>query len=268
MEYCSINIEPLKSFDDGLPVYFLTGKKHLYQTLFCIQSLTRISDQRFRFILVDDGSFNKTILRRIGRQIPDAEIITKEIIEKNLEEQLPKKDFASIHHKRKVYPHIKKLVDIHLLGITDWKLVLDSDMLFWKEPTAIVEWLKDPKVPLYMKDCEESYGYSTDLMQSLTLRSIPSLINVGVIGLNSQAINWSSIEEWIKVLEGEEGTSYYLEQALTAMIISESEKFTMLNALEYIVNPSKKMVEDRQGILHHYVDLSKESYFKYAWKNL
>jgi hypothetical protein len=35
---------------------------------------------------------------------------------------------------------------------------------------------------------------------------------------------------------------------------------------EYIVNPVAEAIENQIGILHHYVDLSKERYFKQAWR--
>jgi predicted component of type VI protein secretion system len=56
-----------------------------------------------------------------------------------------------------------------------------------------------------------------------------------------------------------------LEQALTAMLIGETEA-AVLPADEYMVNPQMKAIEEKTGVLHHYVDLSKEGYFKKAWR--
>ena len=51
------------------------------------------------------------------------------------------------------------------------------------------------------------------------------------------------------------------------MLIGEV-KSTILPADENIVNPSTKAIEGQEGKLHHYVDLSKEGYFKQAWKKI
>lgn len=265
MEKASINLPPVTSHPDGLRIYFLTGKKYLYQTLFCIQSLSKVTGENLRFILADDGSFDEKIITRIHSQLPGAEIITKADIEKNLQEYLPEELYPILHKKRREYPHIKKLTDIHTLAGGQWKLVMDADMLFWNEPTAIINWLTRPDKPIYMQDCQNAYGYSAKLMELLCGKKIPDLLNVGVIGLNSENIDWTKLNQWVSALEEKEGTSYYLEQALTAMLIGET-KATVLPANDYIVNPDNETINYRKGILHHYVDLSKEGYFKQAWK--
>lgn len=258
-------LPPVKSHADGLPVYFLTGKKYLYQTLFCITSLNRASTEKFRFTLLDDGTIDQPIVHQIERQLPGAQIILKSEIENRLEEALPLSRFPVLRAKRKVYPHIKKLTDVHTLTGDAWKLVLDSDMLFFADPVHITNWLKAPSMSLHMKDCTESYGYSIALMEKLTGAPVPRLLNVGAIGLQSSAINWDDLENWVSILEEQEGKTYYLEQALSAMIIGGSPALE-LEAVKYIVNPGSTLIGTGGGILHHYVDMSKKGYYNTAWR--
>lgn len=265
MEKAAMNLVPIASHPEGAAIYFLTGRQYLYQTLFCIQSLAKVSSANFKFILIDDGSFDHDLIQTINRLLPGADVITQKNIEENLHQLLPQQQFAELRQKRRVYPHIKKLTDIHTIPGNNWKLVLDSDMLFWANPTHIIKWLENPDKPLCMLDCQNSYGYSKQLMEQLSGGKVPDLVNVGVIGLNSGQIDWTKLNEWIKTLEEKEGTSYYLEQALTAMLIGETPA-EVLSAGEYIVNPGILQIENHTGALHHYVDLSKEGYFKKAWK--
>lgn len=266
MEQASFNLPAVTSYINGLPIYFLTGKKYIHQTLFCIQSLVACSLKKFSFTLIDDGSFDTSIIDRINRQLPGARIVTADEIERNLKHKLPENSYPYLHQKRKVYPHIKKLTDIHTLPGTDWKLVLDSDMLFWQEPVELIDWIIQPENSLYMVDSAQSYGYSLELMERLSGSKIKPLVNVGAIGLNSNQINWRQLESWICELELKEGTSYYLEQALSAMIIGNRPS-TVVDSFGYIVNPGKKTSSTRQGILHHYVDLSKKEYLTDLWMN-
>ncbi|MFD1628607.1 hypothetical protein [Pseudopedobacter beijingensis] len=267
MMKASYDLPKIPSFSNGLPVYFLTGKKFIYQTLFCAYSLVKHSKEIFQFILVDDGSFDDKDIVHLQIKMPHAKLVLKEEIAQNLQKILPVKKFPFLHHKRKVYPHIKKLTDIHTLQDNPYKIVLDSDMLFWKEPEEIIEWLKKPNNSIYMLDCEESYGYSRELMFQLCGHQVPELMNVGAIGFSSKIINWEILEKWGSTLEQKEGTSYYLEQALTAMLIA-GQHSEILNKKDYIVNPSPEQIKNTEGILHHYVDLSKEGYFKTAWKKI
>jgi len=265
MEQAAMGLPPLSSAVDGLTVYFLTGKKYLYQTLFCIRSLDMSSENNYQFVLVDDGSIDKRLTAQINRQLPGARIVTRRMIGQNLAQQLPEAEYPVLYHKRKVYPHIKKLTDIHTIPGNGWKLVLDSDMLFCNKPTALISWLENPDKAIYMQDCLESYGYTRALMEELCGSPVPNLLNVGVIGLNSSLVNWKNIENWTKTLEEKEGSSYYLEQALTAMLLAGCDAH-ILPAAEYIVNPEEEAIRNQTGILHHYVDLSKEGYFKQAWR--
>lgn len=264
MEEASLDLPPVISYDNGLPVYFLTGKKYLYQTLFCIQSISKVSDEKFKFYLVDDSSFTNEDLINISRLLPNSTIYTKEIIEKQLAINLPKEKYPYLHHKRATYPHLKKLTDVHIFDENPWKLVLDSDMLFWKQPDQLISWLKKPSSPAHMVDCEECYGYSKTIMQELCSEKIKPLVNVGAIGLLSKSIQWSNLENWCIELEKKEGVTYFLEQALSAMLIGEQDS-TILNKETYVVNPQNLYNKD---ILHHYVDTSKELYFKTAWKQI
>ncbi len=266
MEKQSIGLPPVQSVPNGLPVYFLTGRNYLYQTLYCIQSLVKVSSAKFQFILVDDGTFDEQLIARINRQLIGAQIVTAAQITSNLAELLPEAAYPFINRKRLVYPHLKKLTDVHSLQANSWKLVLDSDMLFLREPGDLINWLNAPAHPLHMVDCVEAYGYSKQLMEELCGCPVTPLINVGAVGLKSGSINWNKLEEWIKILEEQEGASYYLEQALTAMLIGDTAA-TVLPASAYIVNPDADSTKAKKGILHHYVDLSKQYYFKTAWQD-
>lgn len=267
MQRASKQLPPIVSCTGGLPIYFLTGKLHFYQTLFCAYSLLKVTAEKIQFILVDDGTLNHNLINQIKNQMPNVKLVLKGEIEKNINSTLPKSEYPYLHHKRKVYPHIKKLTDIHTIDNNAFKLVLDSDMLFWSEPTELINWLKNPNGCLYMLDCEEAYGYKRDLMESLCGFKVPRSMNVGIIGFNSSIINWKDIELWNKTLEEKQGTSYFLEQALSAMIVANLDK-TILSDKKYIVNPKKDAVKTANGILHHYVDLSKAHYFKYAWSKI
>lgn len=256
------------SHDDGLPIYMLTGKNYIHQTLYFIKSLVKHNDERFKIILVDDGSFDEALVQKLLEQLPGVVLVTQAEIEKNLSLRLPKSQFPHIYKKRAEYPHLKKLTDIHTLSYSAEKLVLDSDMLCWQCMPEVMDWLKKPDGAICMQDCQPSYGYSPQLMNRLAGAHVKPLINVGLIGFPSRWISWTDLEFWIAELEKHEGASYYLEQALTAMILV-NRPLNMLPAIHYQVNP-KEMEEDPAFFctLHHYVDLSKKYYLTTAWKKV
>ncbi|WP_183563767.1 glycosyl transferase [Mucilaginibacter sp. SP1R1] len=248
-------------------VYFLTGQNYWYQTAFCLHSLQKVcSDYQINGIFVDDGTITELLQQTIENQFPGSKLILNEEIETLLDLKLPRDKFPVLRNRRSSYPHLRKITDIHLLS-GDWKLVLDSDMLFFKTPDVILHWLKEPKESFFLQDKENSYYYSKSLMEFLTGSPIIPRLNVGVVGLDSKSINWINLELWIKNLEEQEGSHYYLEQALSAML-SAGQKVIIANASDYIVLPDKDEALNPSVILHHYVAGSKEWYYKNAWNQL
>ena len=118
-----------------------------------------------------------------------------------------------------------------------------------------------------MVDCEESYGYSRELMEELAGATIPPLLNVGICGLASELINWEELEHWCQALVEREGTSYYLEQALVAMLAARLPP-TVMPRSRYITFPTRQQTLAGEGVLQHYVADSKPWYFGEAWRQL
>jgi len=90
-------------------------------------------------------------------------------------------------------------------------------------------------------------------------------VNVGICGLASELINWEELEYWCQILVEREGTSYYLEQALVAMLAARANH-TVMPRSNYITFPTRQQAMAGEGVLQHYVADSKPWYFEEAWK--
>jgi hypothetical protein len=253
------------SVPDTAPVvHYLSGRQFWFQTVFCYRSLRNAaSDVSIGLAVYDDGTFNSGLLAQIRESVPGATIVKKEVIAARLDQALPRDRYPTLRRVRETYPNLRKLTDIHA-GSAGWKLVLDSDMLFHQRPDELLFWLSNPSAPLCMRDVQRSYGYSGALMQSLVNRDVPDAINVGVCGLQSEAIDWDLLENWAATLLREEGMSYYLEQALIAMLFASGG--TLLPASDYVVLPSADEMMTRRAKLHHYVADSRTEYLTSLWR--
>ena len=261
-------LNPKKS-QPTLEVWFLTGKRFWYQTAFCAWTLAKHSGRRLTVNLVDDGTLDACSEDGIRRLFPQGLTVTRDMVQAKLDLELPAESFPVLRARWSDYVHIRKLIDIHVAS-SGVKLVLDSDMLFFARPDALLQWWDAAQNeivgPCLMTDCEESYGYSRKLMSELTGSPIPALLNVGVCGLRSEELNWVEMERWCRVLFEREGTSYYLEQALVAMMASRRSPVVMPK-IKYITFPSKLQVKSTIGVLQHYVADSKPWYFGQAWRS-
>jgi hypothetical protein len=248
-------------------VYLLTGAKYWYQTAFCLYSLQKhLTGVQINAVFIDDGSFTPALIRQASEQFPGSTVRTEQETNDHLVNFLPVSKYPLLNKKRQLYPHIRKLTDVHA-GRSGWKMVLDSDMLFFRPPVALESWLKRPLSPFFLRDPCYSYHYTMELMAKLAGSPVEPNLNVGVVGLASETIDWDQLEHWIGSLEVSEGSSYYLEQALCAMIAAGCT-LQVAAPDEYIVLPDEKQIRHTVGVLHHYVADSKDGYFKLAWRNL
>lgn len=245
-------------------VYFLTGRKYWYQTAFCLHSLRRTGAD-VRGVFIDDGSFTPDFTAKMIRQFPGSRVVRAAESERLLDDSLPANRFPTLRAQRRSYLHLRKLTDVHA-GRRGWRLVLDSDMLFFRRPAALLAWLRAPDLPVHMQDVHDAYGYPAESLAALTPGRIPSKLNVGICGFHSESIDWDFLERCAATLIQHHGTSYYLEQALVALLASTQETLN-LPAADYRLLPSEEECRQPTATLHHYVDLSKRGYFRRAWRH-
>jgi hypothetical protein len=244
-------------------VYFLTGRRFWYQSAFCFHSLRRHAGD-LSAVWIDDGTIDSALAAEIGRVFPGTRLKLAAALEQELDRHLPASRFPTLRRQRLSYLHLRKLTDVHA-GRTGWRLVLDSDMLFFRRPDALLAWLAAADRPIHMLDVHDAYGYPAETLQELAGRTVPPCVNVGICGLRSDTLDWDRLEHWAAQLIARHGTSYYLEQALVALLAAQSDPLRLPRP-DYLLMPDVSECQCPTAALHHYVDLSKRGYFRHAWR--
>jgi hypothetical protein len=268
MELAAAQLPALAEFPGAaaITLRLMTGRRFWYQTLFCLHSFAGAAEVNIRAELYDDGTIDAACADHLRRLGPGVKLHSFADQCARLDRHLPAARFPALRERWLNYPNLRKLIDVHVGG-QGWKLVLDSDLLFFRRPDFLLRWLAAPARPLHAVDSRESYGYSRDLMARLAGAPIPPLVNVGLCGLRSEAIDWTELEAWCAELIARERTSYYLEQALVAMLAAR-QPCTVAPAADYLTQPSKAEAITPRAIMHHYVDTSRRWLFRYGWRNI
>ena len=267
MRAAAVRLAPqqLPSADPAWPeVHFLTGGKFWDQTALCLFTLQAHAGCSLRVVFHDDGSADAAVASRFGLIFPHARWRHPAETTATLDIHLDAARYPALRERWQAYPNIRKLINTHA-GSQGWKLVLDSDMLFFRRPDFLLDWLRAPDRPLHMVDVKDSYGYSRPLLESLAGAPLPSRLNVGFCGLCSDALDWEKLEFWCRRLIAAEGTSYYLEQALVAMLCA-GRSCAIAPAQDYQVLPSETECRELRAVLHHYVAGSKRGYYRQTWR--
>lgn len=247
-----------------LELHLLTGRRFWYQTAFCLWTFARHAGRPLAPVIYDDGTLSDEFRSPLHRLFPAMRFVSQNETVARLDTHLPAARYPVLRERWLNYPNIRKLTDPHA-GNSGWKLVLDSDLLFFGKPKLLIDWLDQPDAPFHAIDCETSYGYSRPLMNELAGRPVADLVNVGLTGLSGSEIDWDRLEHWCATLITRERTSYYLEQALIAMLVAGRD-CTVAPAEDYITLPRPPEADACRAIMHHYVANSKRSYFQHNWR--
>ncbi|MEO6052685.1 MAG: glycosyl transferase [Chthoniobacterales bacterium] len=247
-----------------LDLHLLTGARFWDQSIFCLWTFARQSGRTIRPMIYDDGTLTDSDCEKFTRLFPGTQFFKQSTILDRLAPSLAK--FPTLEKLRLSYPNIRKLTDVHI-GSSGWKLVIDSDLLFFHNPALLVDWLDSPQQPLHAVDIETSYGYSPALLNSLAGATLAERVNVGLTGLCSDDLDWEKIESWCCTLLEREGMHYYLEQAIIAILVAE-KSCTIAPAQDYITLPRLPEAIECRAIMHHYVAESKRWYFQKNWRRV
>jgi hypothetical protein len=186
-----------------------------------------------------------------------------------LTEHLPASKYPYLNKNVRMFPLFKKLIYPNL-GSEGLLTFFDSDMLFLDRPTEFLNWLAgvgtSTDKAFCIQDVQRSYGYTDEEISRLWPKAIPHNINSGLYALHSTNLDWEFIEELAKQFEQNYGPHYYMEQLITAILLERTGNLLAAPKSKYIVFPSYEQIQNQTGILHHYVNESKEFYFKEGWK--
>jgi len=249
-----------------LAVHVLTGRRFWYQTAFCLWTLARNAGCEVVPHLYDDGTLTGEFKEPLLRLFPTARVVAQSGILERLNKHLPAARFPHLRERWLNYPNIRKLTDVHV-GAAGWKLVIDSDLLFFRKPAFLLNWMTLPDRPLHAVDSVTSYGYPRALMAQLAGQEPADLVNVGLCGLRSEALDWDRLEHWCRVLIERHGTHYFLEQALVAMLVA-GQDCAVASAEEYLTGPQPPESGACRAVMHHYVADSKRWYFQRNWRRV
>jgi len=249
-----------------LPLHLLTGRRFWYQTAFCLWTFARHAGRPLAPVIYDDGTLGPEHREPLARLFPTIRFVPQAEILARLDAHLPAARFPVLRERWTNYPNIRKLTDPHI-GAGGWKLVLDSDLLFFRPPDLLVHWLDAPAAPLHAVDCETSYGYTRPLMNALAGAPVADLVNVGLTGLDGGSLDWERLEFWCRTLIERERTSYYLEQAVIAMAVAGRD-CVVAPAADYVTYPKPPEAFDCRAVMHHYVAASKRWYFQRNWRQV
>jgi hypothetical protein len=250
---------PVKAGDSTIAVHALTGEFHVHLTCFCLYSLLQSAEVPVTPVVYDDGTLRDDQRDQLQRIIPPVRVVGAEEAQALVDCSFPRNRFPALRTMRDRLHLMRKLLDVHA-GKSGRTLFVDSDVLFYRNPNYLIEWLHKSKDPIYMLDYQNSYGYEAAVVESVYGKPIAPRVNTGLCGFFSPAIDWDKLEFWAGRLLETGGVNHFSEQALTAMAIGESNS-NAVPPQDYMISPSLAETRSPAAVMHHFVVPSRTWYY-------
>ena len=128
-------------------------------SILSIKSLLRFYND-IQIIIQDDGSLKKQDIENFKRHIPGIKILQRKDADYQLKEFGLDEELLQMRHQDVSF---LKLIDVNVL-FKGRRIVADSDILFLKKPTEIIDWIQsDQEKPFYHKVLDPHQIFETHL---------------------------------------------------------------------------------------------------------
>ncbi|MEO7317841.1 MAG: hypothetical protein ABIZ56_02505 [Chthoniobacteraceae bacterium] len=214
-------------------IHVLTSEDDWLNLIWALRSFHKSTGRNYALCIHDDGSLRAKAMGILRTTFPHARIISRSVSDARMAEVLAA--FPGCRGLRTTNKLSLKVFDFAAFLEADRMILLDSDILFFDKPTALLTALHDPHFTHNTLNKDWGDGYTIDLAATRPFLDFdcPPRLNsgLGVIHKSSLRLDW--IEQFL-TLPGILSHPHQIEQTLIALC-SAKHGFTMLPA-EYDVH--------------------------------
>jgi hypothetical protein len=208
---------PVEGLNDlTCEIHVLTSESDWLNLVWALKSFYRFSGRRYALCVHDDGTLNPGAHRQLRAHFPEARLIGRAEADERAREQLA--GYPRCLAFRMSNPLAMKLFDFLAWLRSDRLLLIDSDVLFFAAPDALLARIEDPG---YLKnsvnpDVSTAYTVSTADVKLLLGLDVPERFNsgLGLIHRGSMRLDW--FEEFL-ALPAIHRHHWQIEQTLFAL---------------------------------------------------
>jgi hypothetical protein len=204
------------NLDDRCEIHVLTSHRDWLNLLWVLKSYYLQCDSSYKLTIHDDGSLDPPALEALASHFPDARIVARSEADLRVTPLLA--ELPRAREFRRTNPLALKVFDFEAFLESERMLLLDSDVLFFSKPQALIDRIEDPAYRLNSLNRDWRYGYSIDIEASRDQLdfALEARINsgLGLVHRNTLRLDW--IEAFLG-LPGIFGHHHRIEQTLYAL---------------------------------------------------
>ena len=204
--------------DSSCEIHVLTSKEDWLNLVWASKSFYWTSGRQYALCIHDDGSLGAEESDALRRQFPVARLVGRAEADRRMEAML--KDFPRCSEFRFSNHLAPKVFDFAAYLQSERMLLLDSDVLFFSEPTELLRRIEDPEYRLNTFNEDDETAYVVDPERVALGFALQPRINSGLAVIQPAAIRLDWIEEFLAIPGMLGGHFWRIEQTLFALCAS------------------------------------------------
>lgn len=211
---------PVKGLTDTrCEIHVLTSQQDWLNLVWTLKSFYSVSGRKYRLCIHDDGSLDGEAKRQLSQHFPNARLIERVAADHDV---LPSLDqYPRCRAFRQMNHLSPKLFDFRYYLQSDRMMLLDSDVLFFAEPS---EFLRRVESREYRNntvngDSESAYTIDAESAMKHCGVNLIACFNSGMGLIHAESLNVRWIEEFLAI-PGILGHFWRIEQTLYALLSS------------------------------------------------
>lgn len=215
-----LNSQPILHTDDrACEIHVLTSAKDWLNLVWTLKSFYHFSQRQYSVCIHDDGTLTEENFSTLQYHFPNARIIDRKQADEKVLPLLS--SYPRCLEFRKTNHLSPKVFDFAAYLQCDRLLLLDSDILFFKEPTELINRIENPEYKLNTlnADVESSYTVEPETVKTHLGFDLAARVNSGLGLIHKNSLNFDWIEEFLS-LPNVIGHFWRIEQTIYALCSS------------------------------------------------
>lgn len=183
--------------DPRAEIHVLTSERDWLNLMWALKSFYHASGRHYGLCIHDDGTLNSDVRETLSHHFPDARITDRPTCDAEVLASLER--YPRCEAFRRTNHLSPKVFDFRHYLQSERMLLLDSDVLFFREPTELLRRIEDPNYKLNSVNGDVASAYTVDpdiVLEQTGVELIPRFNSgLGVIHRDSLNLDW--IEEFL-----------------------------------------------------------------------
>jgi hypothetical protein len=252
--------------EDRVEIHLLTSGKDWLYAAWMLASFFHFTRRRWRVVVHEDGTCDPDDLATLSEIIPDLRVIRR--VEADIEMETRLAAFPACQAYRQEHALAMKIFDVPAMARTPRVLLLDSDVLFYRQPQEILDWVdRGAEETWFNSDFQHSLNISAEeALEKWGIKLWP-LVNSGLVLLEPKILELDFCEACL--VEGTirtKGWKWCVEQTLFSLCASRAGRGGLLPTSKYEVSYSPLAAPDVTA--RHYVGFVRQQFFSEGLRRL